>query len=318
MTDQDHGPDLERAREQGRAQERPFAGVAGVPFPTAQPGHRAVRDYEQLLVDAHPRVWERAVSAQATVERLFEDQDQIGADLTGELMRTTGRSPRAWLHRRLRVRVLEQQLETTLDELHRATARRDQTDRDQAALTEELPAVRAWLDQWVEEAAVYAHERTWRRRPLSGPPAWVRTYPSSASFIAENPRRAGENFRPHDTGGRDHRSQWTWTDPARPGAKPMRWRVSWLWETGEVYAVRRAAGDNGVPGSGGHDDPEPVWLLASLPETHLFSDADEAVEKHLTSLEHLHDVPRESLLALADAVRATDWDAVLPGPPAAG
>ncbi|WP_299039684.1 hypothetical protein [uncultured Pseudokineococcus sp.] len=87
--------------------------------------------------------------------------------------------------------------------------------------------------------------------------------------------------------------------------------MSWLPNPGELYAVRAADLDAAAERPDEAVDTRPVWLLKSLP-VHGDEDASEAVADHMKTLEHLQDdVPRDSLLALVDAIEATDWDDVL-------
>ena len=132
----------------------------------------------------------------------------------------------------------------------------------------------------------YADVQVRVRRHAASPPPSVRVYPSAQAFVDEDspslrrlarartvrPRR--RRLRPPlDVGGPRA------AVPDQPAA------VSWIGETGEVYALqvyRQIDGPSWEPWEAG-----PVWLLASgLPTKHLslFS-SDELIWKRLSTLE---------------------------------
>ncbi len=171
-----------------------------------------------------------------------------------------------------------------------------QAYRAVAAVEGELGDVRRWLDDFVEAANQYAAARPGLRRDSAPPPAWVRVYPDVDGFVEEDVRRLCRVWGRRDVAGMDFGAGWTWEDPDS-ACRTSQWRVQWLRETGEIFAVRLY---EDVPVSWHQRwSLGPVWLLASNVSASTYDDKEP--REWLSSIEPRMS-ERNSLLMLAEAV----------------
>jgi hypothetical protein len=244
--------EVREARELGAAAERrrlrAFNGVGRVNFPFAVPVHEGVVQY---AADLERALIQAGAERLAATERL-EDRE---ADLS------------------------RNRDEAALTAVLQARTAHEALDEEIGQLQRERLDVDFWLERMFEfvSHAVHAFEAG---RQLIRAPEGVEVFGSQAAFVAENShRRVLHDIRPMDAGGMDFGSHWRrfGDDKGSSGRRTGTWRLSWIEETGEIYATR-------------WDVASELWLIA-----HGFHRKDEVWDL-LTPVERRQDEPNSLLL----------------------
>jgi hypothetical protein len=179
----------------------------------------------------------------------------------------------------------------------RTTGRSDrELDPLEAEVNDELRVARGTVDEILKEGNGYACVVEAMRASPQRPPA-VREYAIFTEAVEEDPRRAIPDWPAReDLGGADFGDRWGLENPLRRW-ESSRWRISWIEETEEAYAIE-------------HMDDEPwtsqfgrVWILGKLPS---FASARQALlDPQLRAMDE-----RNSLIvaakAVADAIRSEE------------